>query len=152
MNISRAEIKKELNIDKIYFEAFFNICPFTLSSLKSNSREEPLVFYRQIGCVWIWLSGESLQKTASYFNRTNHTTVINAIKVLLEQKNNVFKGYIEVLIAENEKLSQEDKLSLDIIIEENSNNRNYLLYNRINVIEKQIQNISNEVELIKKEI
>lgn len=149
--MDRDEIKNLLDVTKVYFEAFFNICPYTLHSLKSNQKQEPLIFYRHLGCLWIWLSGETLEQTGKYFNR-NHSTVIHSIKSIMNEKDFHYKPFLEKIIAENKKLFHEDKLLVKEVMGDNFIKKQEHIQNKVYLLEERIKNIQNELDLIKSEI
>jgi hypothetical protein len=129
--MDRDEVKNLLDITKVYFEAFFNVCPYTLGSLKSIQKQEPLIFYRHLGSLWIWLSGETLEQTGKYFNRS-HATVLHSIKSVINEKDLHYKPFLDKIIVENKRLLEEDKLLIKEVMGDNFVKKQEYLQNKFN--------------------
>lgn len=57
--------------------AFFEVCPIPLDELLGPSRLQRIVGWRNVGMVWMRLSGMTLTQAGEMFNR-NHATVSHA--------------------------------------------------------------------------
>jgi len=57
--------------------AFFEVCPIPLNELLGSSRVQRIVGWRNVGMVWMRLSGMTLTQAGEMFNR-NHATVSHA--------------------------------------------------------------------------
>lgn len=149
--MKRDEVKNLLNVTKVYFEAFFNVCPYTLGSLKSIQKQEPLIFYRHLGSLWVWLSGETLEQTGKYFNR-NHATVIHSIKSVINGKDFYYQPFLDKILIENEQLLEKDKILIKEIMGDNFSKTQLHLQNKVNLLEERIKNIQTELNVIKQEL
>jgi len=149
--MNRDEVKNLFDIDKIYVEAFFNICPFTLSSLRNQRKEQPLIFYRQLGLFWIWLSGETLEQTGLYFNK-HHSTVIHSLNNVIDEKDYTYKEYLKVIINENKNLIQSERTIINEILGDNYDKKQTYLFNKMNILKQRLENIQDELTTIKTEI
>lgn len=149
--MDRDEVKNLLGVTKVYFEAFFNICPYTLTFLRSTKKEEPLVFYRQLGAFWIWLSGETLEQTGKYFNK-NHATILHSVKVVLTEKDYHYKPFLDKIIAENEKLFEKDTVFIKELMGDNFIKKQQYMQNRLLLLEEKIKYIQDEIITIKDEL
>lgn len=147
---TREQTKLLLEVEKVYFEAFFNICPFTLSHLRTKNVKQPLVNYRQVGCLWLWLTGETLEKTAKYFNRT-HAAVVAAIEQVLTLKDTIYGEMLDLLLEENSKLIAEDSKIFLGEVGEAISKKQKLLAAKIANLETTLKYFNNEFEKIKKE-
>ena len=149
--MERDEVKNLLNVTKVYFEAFFNVCPYTLGSLKSIQKQEPLIFYRHLGSLWIWLSGETLEQTGKYFNR-NHATVIHSIENVIIEKNTTYLHKIEKLLLENKNLSESNNDFICKIMDSKFAENQTKLISKINLLEDRFLAIGKEITLMKNEL
>jgi hypothetical protein len=149
--MDRDEVKNLFGLDKIYIEAFFNTCPFTLSSLRNQKKEQPLIFYRQLGLFWIWLSGETLEQTGLYFNK-HHTTVLHSIENVIIEKNTTYLHKIEKLLLENKNLSESNNDFICKIMGSKFAENQTKLISKVNLLEDRLLAIGKEITLIKKEL
>jgi hypothetical protein len=149
--MNRDEVKNLLGLNKVYFEAFYNVCPFTLSTLKSKQKYEPLIFYKHLGAFWVWLSGETLERTGFYFNK-NHSTVIHSLTNIINEKDHTYKEYLKNIINENENLIQSDRIVMKEIMGDNYDKKQTYLINKVNILEQRLENIQDDLTTIKTEI
>jgi hypothetical protein len=149
--MDRDEVKNLLGINKIYFEAFYNVCPFTLSTLKSKQKQEPLIFYKHLGAFWTWLSGETLEQTGLYFNKT-HATVIHSLNNVINEKDYTYKEYLKAIINENENLIQSDRIVMEEMLGDDYDKKQKYLIHKVNILEQRLENVQDELNTIKKEL
>lgn len=149
--MDRDEVKNLFDLDKIYIEAFFNTCPFTLSSLRNQKRDQPLIFYRHLGLFWIWLSGETLEQTGLYFNK-HHATVLHSIENVIIEKNTTYLHKIEKLLLENKNLSESNNDFICKIMDSKFAENQTKLISKINLLEDRFLAIGKEITLMKNEL
>lgn len=149
--MTREEVKNLLNINKVYIEAFFNISPYSLSTLKSMKKQEPLIFYKHLGSLWIWLSGETFEQTAKYFNK-NHATIIHSVNSVINAKDYHYKNLLEVLINENNKILVQNNLEIKELLEEKTEDNKILLKNKLEVLNERLNHVQTELNSIKEKL
>ena len=73
-------IKSVLDLKEYKTSTFFNACDFTLKELLIKTRKEDVCIARQVGAVWMVLSGSTLQEAADAFNYGTHSAVFHALQ------------------------------------------------------------------------
>jgi hypothetical protein len=96
MKLQRGKISKLINYSSFEMVDFYNSCPFIFEGETLKTRRQEVVMWRNIGMVWGWLGGKSLQKAGEEFGR-DHSTVIHAIKQII----NAYEGFGYPEIIEN---------------------------------------------------
>ena len=81
MNYTRGKISKLIQCNKFEMVDFYNVCPYKFEGEFTKLRKQEVVMWRNVGMIWSWLSGNSLQKAGKEFHR-DHSTVLHALKQL----------------------------------------------------------------------
>jgi hypothetical protein len=76
----KRRIRSQINCERIAFEDFLSVCPYTVEELRRNNRQPEILVWRYVGMTWLILEGYSLRNSARYFNKKDHATVIHAMK------------------------------------------------------------------------
>jgi hypothetical protein len=102
MKYNRGKISKMLEISSFEMVDFYEACPYIFEGELLKTRKQEVVIWRNIGMLWNWMSGKSLQAAGKDFGR-DHSTVIHAIKQVLT----TYEGYGYQEIKENIELIKE---------------------------------------------
>jgi hypothetical protein len=94
-------IKSKVNAQRYEMSDFYAVCPIPYSLLHSKKRDKDIVRWRQIGMVWLRLSGKSLKDSGGHFAK-DHATCIHAEGCVADSfekyGDNVIRDYVEDLV------------------------------------------------------
>jgi chromosomal replication initiation ATPase DnaA len=98
-NIDR--IKSKVNAQRYEMSDFYAVCPIPKADLHSRKRDKDIVRWRQIGMVWLRLSGNTTVIAASHFS-LDHSTCIWAEGCVADSfekyGDEVIRDYLEDLV------------------------------------------------------
>ena len=78
-----AQIKELLEAERYDMKDFWQVCPYTPSELIAKNRKHNIKCWRQVGMVWMHLSGKSSSQAAIEFKR-DHVTVLHAENIIID--------------------------------------------------------------------
>jgi len=94
-------IKAKVNAQRYEISDFYAVCPIPYAILHSKKRDKDIVRWRQIGMVWLRLSGKTTVNAASHFSR-DHSTCIWAEGCVADSfekyGDEVIREYVEELV------------------------------------------------------
>jgi hypothetical protein len=61
---------------------FWDVCPYTFEGWERRTRKREVLFWRNVGMFYAYMSGKTLEKAGSMFDR-DHATVIHGIKSII---------------------------------------------------------------------
>lgn len=73
---------------------FWDVCPYTFEGWEKRTRKREVLFWRNVGMFYAYMSGYTLEKSGSLFDR-DHATVIYSIKSIITAYEGW--GHIEML-------------------------------------------------------
>jgi hypothetical protein len=82
MVYKRSEIIKLINFNEFTLADFYYFCPYDFNQKENQTRKREVVMWRNVGMVWAWLSGFTMENAGKLFNR-DHSTVIHALGQLM---------------------------------------------------------------------
>lgn len=85
---NRGTLKKVTGIKNFDMADFLAVCPYNFEGEQRRTRKREVLIWRNVGMFYAYMSGYSLQKAGSIFDR-DHATVIHALKNILT----AYEGY-----------------------------------------------------------
>lgn len=117
---TRGELIKVINVHHFEMSDFWSVCPYTFEGVEKRTRKREIVHWRNVGMLWAFMSGMSLQKAGELFDR-DHATVIHGIENILT----AYEGYGHVELVDIINTIQDNKLST--IFKSDDSNINYAI-------------------------
>jgi hypothetical protein len=82
LGVNRAILCKITGISNFEMSDFWDVCPYTFEGWERQTRKREILFWRNVGMLYAYLSGYTLEKAGKMFHR-DHATVIHSIKSIV---------------------------------------------------------------------
>lgn len=94
LGVNRGTLCKITGIKRFEMSDFWAVCPYTFEGWERRTRKREVLFWRNVGMLYAYMSGMTLEKAGQVFDR-DHATVIHGIGSILTAYEGW--GHIEML-------------------------------------------------------